>query len=97
MRWKKTIGTFLDFPCISKALQALDEGKCADVAVLDVNLNGERVYPLLDRLMLEDMPIVLMTGYESNTIPSTYTRLPCLRKPAPMQQLIDCVNKLLAT
>jgi DNA-binding NtrC family response regulator len=83
------------FPSVSRAVQALDEGKTADAAVLDVNLNGERVYPLVDRLISEEMPVVLTTGYDAGAIPDVYMDLPRLQKPVPMQQMIACLNKLL--
>jgi DNA-binding NtrC family response regulator len=84
------------FPSVATACKALDDGKQPDVAVLDVNLQGERIYPLLDRLMREDTPVVLTTAYDGSAIPDMYRSLPRLQKPVPLRHLIDCVNQLLA-
>lgn len=82
------------FPNVASAMQALDEGAAVDAAVLDVNLNGERVYPLADRLMAENVPIVLTTGYDGDAIPRGYAHLELLQKPVPLQQLFGCLSDL---
>lgn len=48
-------------PCGSVA-SALTRCGTADVAVLDVDLCGEKVYPVADRLMREGKPFVFHTG-----------------------------------
>jgi CheY-like chemotaxis protein len=35
----------------------------ADLAVLDVNLNGEKVYPVAERLPERHIPFVFLSGY----------------------------------
>ncbi|GAB2561905.1 response regulator [Dyella jejuensis] len=84
------------FPTVAGAVQALDQGAKADVAVLDVNLNGERVYPLADRLMADNVPIVLTTGYDSDAIPCGYEHLQRLQKPVHLRELFDCLSALMA-
>lgn len=87
------LGPFAD---VKGALGALDSGQTVDAAVLDVNLKGERVYPLIDHLAARHIPIVLTTGYDSDAIPHPYTRLPCLQKPILLRQLLESLDQLLA-
>ena len=83
------------FPNIAAAMDALDQGVMADAAVLDVNLNGERVFPLADRLMAENVPIILTTGYDSDAIPRDYAHLQRLQKPVHLHELFGCLTGLL--
>ena len=83
------------FPNVKTAMEELDKGATADAAVLDVNLNGERVFPLADRLMADNVPIVLTTGYDSDAIPRDYAHLERLQKPVHLHELFGCLEKLL--
>lgn len=83
------------FPSVRTAMEELDKGATADAAVLDVNLNGERVFPLADRLMADNVPIVLTTGYDSDAIPCNYAHLERLQKPVHLHELFGCLEKLL--
>ena len=48
-------------PRLSKALDAVGSGTF-DAAVLDVNLCGDRVYPVADALSRRNVPFVFVTG-----------------------------------
>lgn len=52
-----------------------------DGAVLDVNLDGDRVYPVADTLMGLGIPFVFATGYDLWIIPDTYAAIPRCEKP----------------
>lgn len=52
-----------------------------DGAVLDVNLDGDRVYPVADTLMGLGIPFVFATGYDPWIIPDTYAGIPLCEKP----------------
>jgi DNA-binding response OmpR family regulator len=52
-----------------------------DVAVLDVNVSGGRSYPVADRLRARGIPVVFLTGYESEAIDNSWRQLPTCRKP----------------
>jgi len=82
------------FPNVASAMEALDQGVQADAAVLDVNLNGERVFPLADRLMADNVPIVLTTGYDEDAIPRDYAHLQRLQKPVHLRELFGCLDLL---
>lgn len=49
--------------------------EAAEAAILDVNLNGRRVFPIADELMRRGVPFVFFSGDEDIVIPE---RLRCL-------------------
>lgn len=73
---------------VTPALQLLQEGAAeVDGAVLDVNLNGEPVYPVADALRARGLPFVFVTGYDAAGIASRYAAVPILQKPFRPEQL----------
>jgi CheY-like chemotaxis protein len=60
----KVIATSGRMPDASK----LVSGARADLAILDVNLNGEETYPLADSLAARAIPFIFATGYGSSGI-----------------------------
>jgi CheY-like chemotaxis protein len=52
-----------------------------DAAVLDVNLQGDLVYPVADALTERNVPYVFATGYDRAALPSRYSHIPLLQKP----------------
>lgn len=85
------------YPSISSATRALDIEEHIDVALLDVHLNNERVFPLADRLIDEQIPAVFVTGYESETFPERFANLPRLSKPVHYEALFACIAKLVSS
>jgi DNA-binding LytR/AlgR family response regulator len=63
--------------------QALDavQRQAVDGGVLDVKLDSEKSYPVMDVLMDSGRPILLVTGGDTEGIPEKYRVLPCLLKP----------------
>ena len=55
-------------PRLAEALDAVDCGTF-DAAVLDVNLGGDRVYPVADALSRRNVPFVFVTGYGTGVLP----------------------------
>jgi CheY-like chemotaxis protein len=56
-------------------------------AVLDVNLRGERVYPVADVLLQKDVPFVFASGYGGELEPDVYTGVPRCIKPVDFSVL----------
>ena len=52
-----------------------------DGAVLDINLGGERVWPLAELLDDQRVPFVLATGYSASEIPPRFQDRLILEKP----------------
>jgi len=67
------------------------------VAILDVNLDGEEVFPVADILIKRGLPFVFVTGYGENSLPAPYRGRPTLQKPFHAEQLKSTLTGLLAT
>jgi CheY-like chemotaxis protein len=65
---------------VGDALRRVEEGGF-DVAIIDVNLNGERVWPVADRLAAQGIPYVLATGGHIDPPPAAHASAPVLSKP----------------
>lgn len=64
-----------------KEARALIISHTLDLAVLDINLRGELVYPLVAELTRRGVPIVFVTGYDAAAIPADYGAIPAWSKP----------------
>lgn len=58
-----------------------------DVAVLDINLAGEMVYPVADWLRNHGIPFVFCSGYEQLEPEGDYDHCPRVRKPVDIRLL----------
>ena len=67
-------------PNLAGALQAARTEPLSG-AVLDVNLNGEKVYPAADELLARGIPFVFATGYGAADLPERFRSLPRVQKP----------------
>jgi DNA-binding response OmpR family regulator len=81
-------------PRLSEALDAVDRGTF-DIALLDVNLGGDRVYPVADALSRRNVPFVFVTGYGTAALPFEYAERPRLSKPFTMAGLLGKLSSVL--
>ena len=58
-----------------------------NVAILDVNLDGQEIYPVADILAKRGLPFVFVTGYGEGSLPEPYRGRPALQKPFQAEQL----------
>ena len=79
---------------VAQAL-AMIEAEAIDAAVLDVNLNGQKSYPVADALAARGVPFVFSTGYETESLPNDYQSLRLLQKPFKRSELGDTLAQLL--
>lgn len=70
-------------PSVELALELVDADK-VDAAILDINLDGEKVYPLADILAERDIPFVFATGYETSPMPTKYRGYVLCEKPTEL-------------
>jgi two-component sensor histidine kinase/DNA-binding response OmpR family regulator len=56
-------------------------------AVLDVNLDGEMVYPVADAVLALGVPFVFVTGYSAEGIDRRFAQVPVLQKPIEREML----------
>jgi len=69
-----------------KKLGELVDEQEIDGALLDINLGGELVYPLADRLAERNIPFVLTSGYDDN-VPERFADTPRCGKPYRLEAL----------
>src|SRR5664279_948568 len=80
---------------VNQALAMIDAA-AIDVAVLDVNLNGQMSYPIADALAARGVPFVFVTGYDKDRMLDGYRTFPVLQKPFHRAELTVTLAKLLA-
>ena len=62
-------------------------GESFDIAVLDVNLNGERSFPVAAALKARGTPFLFATGFGAAGIDPAFASAPVLQKPYTETQL----------
>lgn len=65
-----------------------------DIALLDVNLDGEWVFPLAEVLARKGVPMIFLTGYDDDSMPEAWRDHPRLRKPVSGRSLRAELMKL---
>lgn len=59
----------------------IEEGVAADIAILDVNIAGERVFARAERLAAAGVPIIFATGYGAGGLADDWSHHPVVQKP----------------
>jgi CheY-like chemotaxis protein len=75
---------------VSEALKLVDSLEI-DGAILDVNLSGQRVYPVADVLAARHIPFVFVTGYGSAGLRDLDRNRPVLQKPYRANLLAEII------
>lgn len=63
------------------ALDLIEQTEHLDGAVLDINLQGELVYEVVDALKARNVPVIFASGYDHGSIPERYADIPFCEKP----------------
>jgi DNA-binding response OmpR family regulator len=76
----------------------LDLARSADaqLAILDINLNGEEAYPIADVLQGRGIPFIFSTGYGAASVKPNYGSVPQLVKPYQQELLSAAIQAALA-
>ncbi|MDQ2082633.1 hypothetical protein RA307_20795 [Xanthobacteraceae bacterium Astr-EGSB] len=78
-------------PTLATAFDVVESDLSIELAVLDINLRGEMVYPLADALEDRGIPFVFATGYDASAVPDRFRHVPVVTKPAGF---IDIASEL---
>ena len=81
---------------ISEARQIATNGEF-NAAILDVNLDGQEIYPVADILAERGLPFVFVTGYGERSLPEPYRGRPALQKPFQAEQLKRTLAELMSS
>lgn len=68
-----------------------------DVALLDVNLRGQRTLPIAEAMLQRRKPFVLTTGYATTMLPDSLRAATLLQKPYRRQDLETALRDALAS
>lgn len=80
---------------VERALEVIaDRSFRLDGAILDVNLDGEMVYPAAELLIGAGTPYVFVTGFDCAVIPREHAKAPCLTKPYDERALVRALATL---
>ncbi len=63
-----------------------------DLAILDVNLNGQPISPVVEVLVARGLPFVFATGYGQRGVPEPYRTTPTLQKPFQSDALAKAIE-----
>jgi two-component SAPR family response regulator len=80
-------------PRVNDALAAVQK-EAFDLAILDVHLNGQAVFPVAEALIERGIPFVFSTGYGERGLPDQYRGRPILQKPFAKDDLEKTLTAL---
>lgn len=78
---------------LDRAFAMVERGVTADVAVLDVNVAGEQVFPLAELLAEKGVPFLFATGYGRSGLPEEWHSRPILQKPYTIEEVAAGIER----
>jgi CheY-like chemotaxis protein len=85
----KVVGTACDF---RRATELAQGDESIDVAILDVNLGGQLVFPVADILSRRGIPFLFATGMGAGGLPADWRGHCSVAKPMTMASLADALG-----
>ena len=82
-------------PSIAEATAEIAAGRRIDLAVLDVNLRGDMVFPVADALVERGIPFAFATGYDSGSLPDRFSAVPRFEKPFKASRIAEILVPLI--
>ena len=80
---------------VGEALRAV-ENEDFDVAILDVNLKGENVWPVATQLRHRDIPFILARGGHVDPPPAEFASVPMIDTPYTIDRVTPALEAALA-
>ena len=81
---------------VGSALKQVEQG-AFDLAILDVNLKGESVWPVASALRDKGTPFVLATGGHVDPPPAEFRNVPTIEKPYTIDRVTPIIEAVLAS
>jgi CheY-like chemotaxis protein len=79
---------------LEMALEMVNSGPGIDGALIDINLQGEKAFPLVDALVKQDIPLVFATGYNAEVLPFRHRHIALHEKPVDPRKLVEAMVTL---
>lgn len=73
---------------------ALIAREAPDLALLDGNLNGERINPVADELAASTIPFAFVSGYDREHLPEDHAQRPMIAKPFMGSEVAAMIERL---
>lgn len=83
------------FGRLDPAIEAARNGRM-DVALLDVNVRGDEIFPVAEILAARGIPYAFLTGYGREALPARFGSARILSKPFQADQLVATIRDLSA-
>lgn len=78
---------------VTQALKLLDATAEIDLAVLDLNLGGEKAFAIADRLRERGVSFVFATGYDRDVTPRRFQDVAQYEKPLDVKLFLQAMGK----
>ena len=79
---------------LSEAMALCSGGTTLDMAILDVNLGSDPVYPIADQLIIAGVEVVFATGSHRSILPERFAACQVLEKPYTFSAVEHAVQAL---
>jgi DNA-binding response OmpR family regulator len=80
---------------VAEAREAVEEGGF-DLAILDVNLKGENIWPVASEMRARGIPFVIASGGHVDPPPVEFADVPMIDKPYTIDRVIPAIENALA-
>jgi CheY-like chemotaxis protein len=80
-------------PSVAAAVRLIGENHI-DVALLDIQLNGETSLAIAEELQSRDIPFACLSGFGPNDVPSAFANFKFVRKPADQAAILKAMAEL---
>jgi CheY-like chemotaxis protein len=80
---------------VSRALESLENSQ-VDAAILDLNVNGEDITPVIETLDARGTPFIFASGYEEKNLDQRWGARRVLQKPFNSQELGQALHSLVS-
>ncbi|TWB48443.1 response regulator receiver domain-containing protein [Rhizobium sp. ERR 922] len=75
---------------VDVALELIDDEKI-DVAILDIYLDGELVFPVAERLQELNIAFIFATGYDPSIVPASFKGFLLNEKPFELEKIAQAL------
>jgi len=80
---------------VGEARTAVEAGGF-DIAILDVNLKGENIWPVASELRAQGVPFVIASGGHVDPPPVEFDSVPMIHKPYTIDRITPAIEEALA-
>ncbi|WP_188913662.1 response regulator [Aureimonas endophytica] len=79
---------------VARAMDVIASGLLLDGAVIDIDLEDDKAFPLVDALRACGVPCAFATGYDLDGIPPAYRDIPFCQKPVSPSEIAQLLFPL---